>query len=50
MFFDIIKFYKESDQISFSNKKLTLGEYLKTNNLSQTFIDYHIIPMVVNCI
>ena len=46
MFFDLIKFYKKSDQISFSNEKITLGEYLKNNNLSRSFIDYHIIPMV----
>ena len=46
MFFDIIKFYKESDKISISNKKLTLGEYLKINNLSKTFVNFHIIPMV----
>ena len=46
MFFDIIKFYKKSDQISISDKKRTLGEYLKINKLSQTFINYHIIPMV----
>ena len=46
MFFDIIKFYKESHKISISDKKLTLGEYLKIKNLSKTFIDYHIIPMV----
>ena len=46
MFFDIIKFYKKSDQICSSNEKVTLGEYLKINKLSKTFIDYHIIPMV----
>jgi len=46
MFFDIIRFYKKSDQISISDEKKTLGEYLKINRLSQTFIDYHIIPMV----
>ena len=46
MFFDIIKFYKKSDQLSISDKKKTLGEYLKINKLSKTFIDYHIIPMV----
>ena len=46
MFFDIIKFYKRSSQISISNYKMTLGEYLKINKLSKTFIDYHIIPMV----
>ncbi len=46
MFFDIIKFYKKSDQASIIDQKLTLGEYLKKNNLSKTFINYHIIPMV----
>ncbi len=46
MFFDIIKFYKNSDQISVTDQKLTLGEYLENNKLSKTFIDYHIIPMV----
>ena len=46
MFFDIIKFYKKSDQVSISNDKITLGEYLKINKLSKTFIEYHIIPMV----
>ena len=46
MFFDIIKFYKRSDQIHISSEKITLGDYLKKNNLSKTFIDYHIIPMV----
>ncbi len=46
MFFDIIKFYKKSDEIYVSNEKITLGEYLKINKLSKTFIDYHIIPMV----
>jgi predicted NAD/FAD-binding protein len=46
MFFDIIKFYKKSDQIYISKDKITLGEYLKINKLSKTFIDYHIIPMV----
>ena len=46
MFFDIIKFYKNSDQINVKDQKLTLGEYLENNKLSKTFIDYHIIPMV----
>ena len=46
MFFDIIKFYKKSDQETTSEEKLTLGEYLKKNRLSKPFIDYHIIPMV----
>ena len=46
MFFDIIKFYKKSDQESISEEKSTLGEYLEKNKLSKPFIDYHIIPMV----
>ena len=46
MFFDIVKFYKKCDKIEIFDEKYTLGEYLKENNLSQTFIDYHLIPMV----
>jgi len=46
MFFDIIKFYKRCDKIEIFDEKYTLGEYLKENSLSQTFIDYHLIPMV----
>ena len=46
MFFDIIKFYKKNSQVYTSNEKITLGEYLKINKLSKTFIEYHIIPMV----
>ena len=46
MFFDIIKFYKRCDKIEIFDEKYTLGEYLKEHNLSQTFIDYHLIPMV----
>ena len=38
MFFDIIKFYKKSDQAIISNDKITLGEYLKINKLSKTFL------------
>ena len=40
------KFYKKSDRVRIANEKITLGEYLKINKLSRTFIDYHIIPMV----
>ena len=46
MLYDIIRFYKKSDEISILDKKKTLGEYLKINKLSRTFINYHIIPMV----
>ena len=37
MFFDIIKFYKNSDQINVRDQKLTLGEYLENNKLSKHF-------------
>ena len=46
MFFDILKFYKNCDKISEYEEKVTLGEYLTKNNLSKTFVDYHLIPMV----
>ena len=45
-FFDILKFYKNSDQALNLNQKLTLGEYLEINKLSKPFVNYHIIPMV----
>ena len=46
MFFDILKFYKSCDKISNFDQKITLDQFLKTNKWSQSFIDYHIIPMV----
>ena len=46
MFFDILKFYKSCDKISNFDQKTTLDQFLKTNKWSQSFIDYHIIPMV----
>ncbi len=46
MFFDILKFYKSCDKISNFDKKTTLDQFLKTNKWSQSFINYHIIPMV----
>jgi len=46
MFFDILKFYKSCDKISTFDQKITLDQFLKTNKWSQSFIDYHIIPMV----
>ena len=46
MFFDIIKFYKKSDKINIKDENYTLGEYLRHNKLSSTFINYHLIPMV----
>ena len=46
MFFDIIKFYKSCDQIKKYDEKITLGDFLKKNNWSESFINYHLIPMV----
>ena len=46
MFFDIIKFYKNSDKEINLRENLTLGEYLEINKLSKQFVNYHIIPMV----
>ena len=46
MFFDIISFYKSCDKIKEFQKKITLGEFVKKKNLSKSFIDYHLIPMV----
>jgi len=46
MFFDIIKFYKSCDQIKKYEEKITLGDFLKQNNWSDSFINYHLIPMV----
>ena len=46
MFFDILKFYNSCDKISNFDQKTTLDQFLKTNKWSQSFIDYHIIPMV----
>ena len=47
MFFDIISFYKKCVDIN-TNKlnKETLGDFLKKENFSDYFINYHIIPMV----
>jgi len=47
MFFEIINFYKKCENmniIKLSNE--TLGDFLKKENLSEYFINYHIIPMV----
>ena len=47
MVFEIINFYKKCFNIN--DKRLneeTLGSFLKSENLSEYFVDYHIIPMV----
>ena len=46
MFFDIIKFYKKCDNIKKIDQETTLGNYLNKENLSEEFINYHLIPMV----
>ena len=46
MFFDIIKFYNHCDKISDLKEDITLGEFLRKKNLSKSFINYHLIPMV----
>ena len=46
MFIDILRFYKKSDKLKNIEKNKTLEEYLKEQNLSKYFINYHIIPMV----
>ena len=46
MFFDIVNFYKKSSNLKNLDTKETLGNYLKKQNLSKFFIDYHLIPMV----
>ena len=46
MFFDIVKFYNHCDKIKNFKEEITLGDFLKKNKLSKSFIDYHLIPMV----
>ena len=46
MFFDILKFYKNCERINQFDQKITLGDYLVKNKLSDTFINFHLIPMV----
>ena len=47
MFFDTISFYKKCADINTNQlNKETLGDFLKKENLSDYFINYHIIPMV----
>ena len=48
MFFEIINFYKKCANINIVKlNKETLGDFLEKENLSDYFINYHIIPMVV---
>ena len=44
---EIIFFYKESEKITIGEyKNQTLSDFLKSKNLSNYFINFHIIPMV----
>jgi len=46
MFLDIINFYKKSSTLNDVDELETLGSYLKKQNLSKYFINYHLLPMV----
>tara|TARA_B100000287_G_scaffold172761_1_gene162940 strand:- start:2428 stop:3663 length:1236 start_codon:yes stop_codon:yes gene_type:complete len=46
MFIEIINFYNKSNNLRTIDDKVTLGEYLKIQKLSNYFKNYHIIPMV----
>ena len=46
MFLDILKFYKNCERINQFDQKITLGDYLVKNKLSDSFINFHLIPMV----
>ena len=46
MFFEIIKFYKKSNNLKNIEENLTLDDFLKREKMSKFFINYHIIPMV----
>ena len=46
MFFEIIKFYKKSNNLNNVNENLTLEDFLKSEKMSKYFINYHIVPMV----
>ena len=46
MFFEIIKFYKKSNDLKNIEENLTLDDFLKREKMSKYFINYHIIPMV----
>ena len=46
MFFEIIKFYKKSNNLKNIEENLTLDDFLKQEKMSKYFVNYHIIPMV----
>ena len=46
MFFEIIKFYKKSNNLKNIKENLKLDDFLKSEGMSEYFINYHIVPMV----
>ena len=46
MFFEIIKFYKKSNNLKNTEENLKLDDFLKNEGMSEYFINYHIVPMV----
>ena len=46
MFFEIISFYKKSNNLNDVKLDLSLGEFLNQQRLSKYFVNYHLIPMV----
>ena len=46
MFFEIIKFYKKSNNLKNIDENLKLDDFLKSEGMSEYFINYHIVPMV----
>ena len=46
MFFEIIKFYKKSNNLKNTEENLKLDDFLKSEGMSEYFINYHIVPMV----
>ena len=45
MFFEIIKFYKKSNDLKNIEENLTLDDFLKREKMSKYFINYHIIHL-----
>ena len=46
MFLEIIKFYKKSNNLKNIDENLKLDDFLRSENMSKYFINYHIVPMV----
>tara|TARA_B100000212_G_scaffold94191_1_gene69246 strand:- start:64 stop:1305 length:1242 start_codon:yes stop_codon:yes gene_type:complete len=46
MFFEIIKFYKKSNNLKNIDENLKLDDFLAKEGMSKYFINYHIVPMV----